>query len=71
MIIQIDVPDYSFYKRELPNGNIRYTGRWAGIAYTIDSDMNFTQKELFHVMENSGVDYVLSKEGYIMNLYTK
>ena len=47
MIYTYDIPSYSYNERQLGNGKYRYTGRWVGICYTVDSKNSLTQKQLF------------------------
>ena len=68
MIYTYDIPSYSYNERQLGNGKYRYTGRYAGIAYTVDSENKLTQEYLFEELEKCSIDYLLDMEGYIISL---
>ncbi|UII56693.1 hypothetical protein LS684_04305 [Cytobacillus spongiae] len=61
-------PADRFFERQLPNGSYRYEGYHNTIKYCIDSKAKKSKDEIKDFLDSCSIDYLIDKEGYIINL---
>lgn len=68
MIINIDPYQNTFYSRKINNNLYRHEGRQNTIEFVIDSKTPKTQEEILDFLESKSIDYLLNREGTIIDI---
>jgi len=58
----------TFFTQNLPNAKYRYSGQYNLISFTVDSNTQKTEQEIYNYLDSCSIDFLLEYEGYIIPL---